>query len=80
VIIRHDDCNALVQKPKGRTKEKEMKTLRGQEAIEYKRLHPDAELNKRTDPTEEERFDVGLEYAEEVAREDAGLLYVELDD
>jgi len=58
-----------------------MKTLlRGQEAIEYKRLHPEVEINKRTDPTEEERFDIDLEYAEEIAREDAGLLYVELDD
>lgn len=55
-------------------------TLRGQEAIEYKRTNPEAELNKRTDPVEEERFNIGLEYAEEVAREDAGLLYVELDD
>ena len=56
-----------------------MKTIRGQEAIEYKRIHPEAELNKRTDPVEDERFDVDLDYAEEVAQEDAGLLYVELD-
>lgn len=57
-----------------------MRTLRGQDAIEYKLLHPEVELNKRTDPMEEERFDLDLEYAVEVAREDAGLLYVELDD
>jgi hypothetical protein len=57
-----------------------MRIVRGQEAIDYKRLNPEAELNKRTDPVEDERFDVDLEYAEEVAREDAGLLYVELTD
>jgi hypothetical protein len=66
--------------PLGKAKEMDMRIVRGQEAIEYKRIHPDAELNKRTDPTEEERFDIDLEYADEVAREDAGLLYVELDD
>ena len=66
-------------KPRGKAKEMNVQTLRGQEAIEYKRTHPVAELNKRNDPVEEERFDIDLEYAEEVAREDAGLLYVELD-
>ena len=57
-----------------------MKKLTGIKAIEYKRLHPEVELNKYNDPTEEERFDLSVEDAEEIARDDAGLLYVEIDD
>ena len=60
-----------------------MKKIKGIEAIEYKKNHPNpstVELNKYNDPTEEERFDLSVEEAEEIAREDAGLLYVEIDD
>ena len=57
-----------------------MKKIKGIEAIEYKKNHPNVELNKYNDPTEEERFDLSVEDAEEIAREDAGLLYVEIDD
>ena len=54
-----------------------MKMLYGQDAIQYKKENPDAELNKYTDPTEEERFDISVDFAEEVAAEDPNLIWIE---
>lgn len=61
------------------TKERKMEKLTGQEAIEYKKINPNAELNKFNDPTEEERFDISIDDAEDIIREDPGLIYVEIE-
>lgn len=55
-------------------------TITGQDAIDYKKIHPLAKLNKRTDPIEGERFDVSIEYAESVIAEDPSLIYCEIGD
>ena len=52
--------------------------LYGQGAIDYKRRHPDAELNKFRDPIEEALDDIDVDYAEEVMREDPNLIYVDV--
>jgi hypothetical protein len=54
--------------------------LTGQDAIEYKVNHPEVELNKHSDPVEEERFDLSIDEAWDVCREDPSLIYVEIDD
>lgn len=51
--------------------------ITGTEAIEYKKLHPTTELNKCSDPIECELYDISVEYAEGVAREDASLIWCE---
>jgi hypothetical protein len=57
-----------------------MRKLKGQDAIEYKVNHPEAELNKYNDPIEDERFDLSIDEAWDVCREDPSLIYVEIDD
>jgi hypothetical protein len=51
--------------------------IRGQQAIEYKRRHPGGELNKYNDPIEKALSDISIEKAEEVSREDPGLIWIE---
>jgi hypothetical protein len=51
--------------------------IRGQRAIEYKRRHPGGELNKYNDPIEKALIDISIEKAEEVSREDPGLIWIE---
>lgn len=55
-----------------------MAILKGFDAIEYKKQNPGVELHKYNDPTEE-RFDISVEFAEEVASEDPGLIWVDTD-
>lgn len=55
-----------------------MKTLKGTEAIEFAREH-DMLLFKHSDPTEGFRDDVTIEEAEDIAREDGNLIYLEVD-
>ena len=55
-----------------------MATLRGYEAIEYADEHG-LTLNKHTDPTEDAREGLSVEEAVEVAREDAGLIWIEVE-
>jgi len=50
------------------------------EAIEFKRANPNAKLCKYADDTEGHLDDVCVEYAEEIASEDPGLLYLDTDD
>jgi uncharacterized protein YjbI with pentapeptide repeats len=56
-----------------------MTRLTGFEAIEMKRKNEEVELNKYNDPTEEERFDISISAAEEVASEDPNLIYADVD-
>jgi hypothetical protein len=57
-----------------KTRRKKMKT--GYEAIEEKK-NSSGFLNKYQDPTEDERFDLTIEEAEEIARVDPSLIYFE---
>ena len=54
--------------------------LTAHEAIAYKRANPDSKLKKYADDTEGHLDDVCVEYAEEIAIEDPGLLYLDTDD
>lgn len=55
-----------------------MAKLSGKDAIEYARKN-DLRLSKYTDPTEDARDDLTVEDAEEIAREDANLIYLEVE-
>jgi len=55
-----------------------MKKLTGHEAIEAKRNNPDIIINKYNDPTEGEKSDIDLDFAIEVASEDASLIWCEV--
>lgn len=52
--------------------------LQGGDVLEYLRRNPSEVCNKHADPLEEACEGVTLEEAEQIAREDAGLLWVEL--
>ena len=52
-------------------------TITGTDAIEYARTIG-CELNKYADPTEDARFDITIEEAEDVARDDAHLIWASL--
>jgi hypothetical protein len=54
-----------------------MTRLTGRDAIDYAREH-NLTLCKYNDPIEWERDDLSIEEAEVVAREDAGLIYLDL--
>ena len=56
-----------------------MTYLTGRDAIEYAESHG-CLLNKYSDPIEEARTDVTPAEAEDIAREDAGLVWVEFED
>ena len=56
-----------------------MTTLTGYEAIEYARANGLA-LSKYSDPTEGYRTGLSLDEAEDVAREDPGLIHVDLEE
>ena len=61
-------------------KDKKMsKKIIGHEAIEYKKNHPEMELNKYNDPIEGELFDLSVSEAEDIAGEDPNLIYIEID-
>ncbi len=53
------------------------KRLSGHEAIDYAELHGRV-LSKFTDPTEDAREGLSVEDARDVARYDAGLIYLDL--
>jgi hypothetical protein len=59
--------------------ENSMTRLTGFEAIEMKRKNEEVELNKYNDPTEEERFDLSIKDAEEIAAEDPNLIYSDME-
>jgi hypothetical protein len=50
--------------------------LKGGDALEYARAHPDVRLSSYTSPIAEACDELTLDEAEEIAREDAGLLYL----
>jgi hypothetical protein len=54
-----------------------MTRLTAYEAIEYKRTNPDVKLCKYADDTEGHLGDICVEYAEEIASEDPGLIYLD---
>lgn len=53
--------------------------LFGIDAINYKEQYPEAELNKYSDPIEDARDDISIEYAKEVMCDDPNLVYVDVD-
>lgn len=53
--------------------------LTGRDAIEHARLHG-LTLSKYQDPTDGSRDGLGVEDAEEIAREDPSLIYLDVDD
>ncbi|OPX57334.1 MAG: hypothetical protein A4E30_01683 [Methanomassiliicoccales archaeon PtaB.Bin215] len=55
-----------------------MKTLRGMEAVEYARKNAKL-LSKYADPIEDARDDLTPSEAEDVCREDPGLIYIVVD-
>lgn len=55
-----------------------MKKITGWTAINAKENNSEIILNKYADPTEEAREDISLKEAEEVAREDASLIWAEI--
>lgn len=55
-----------------------MKKLTGHQAIEAAQQDNSIQLHKYTDPTEDAR-EVSLEEAEEIAREDASLIWCEVE-
>lgn len=57
-----------------------MTKLKASDAIEFKRANPDSVLCKYADPTEEELKDISIDFAEDVLREDPGLIYLDTDD
>lgn len=52
-----------------------MRKITGYEAIEAKKENPEIEINKHTDPIENERFDISIDEAREIAGEDSSLVY-----
>ena len=53
--------------------------LYGFEAIEAKKENCEIKLNKFNDPIEEERFDISISAAEDIAHEDPGLVYADVE-
>lgn len=56
-----------------------MNTLKGYDAIEYAELH-DLRLSMYNSPIEDAREGLTVDEAREIAREDAGLIYLEVED
>jgi len=53
--------------------------LHGCDALAVKRTHDHFKINKYADPVDDLAHDIDLDFAEEVARDDAGLLWLDLD-
>lgn len=54
--------------------------IKGNKAIEAKASNPSVILNKYADPTQEGLYDISLEEAWDVAREDPSLIWAEIED
>ena len=53
-----------------------MKKIEGWEAIELKKGNPSTRIDKYADPINDYMEDISLDFAEDVAREDPGLIFV----
>lgn len=51
----------------------------GFEAIEFKRSNPESFLRKFADPIESYRYDISISDAEDIAKEDPSLIWVEVE-
>lgn len=57
-----------------------MTRIYGMDAVEAKTLDDSVELNKFNDPIDCEEFDITIERAEEIIRDDQNLIYADIED